>query len=122
MSENYCPEEPKETPGERMPENYCPEGCEQTTGMEEWITAKQEAGADMSCALPLVCGWYEDELQENDHAELAEELSQVRGKGEDNDPVEVCRKMDEIKTSVPENLRNRLFEFDCSTQLNAVEC
>lgn len=105
-----------------MSDNYCPEGCEETTSMEEWIKAKEKAGADMSCALPLVCGWYESELQENDHAGLAEELLQVRRKGDDTDAVEVCRKMDEIKATVPENLRGRLFEFDCSTQLNAVEC
>ncbi len=105
-----------------MSEIYCPEGCEKTIGMEKWIKAIQEAGADVLCALPLICGWYEEELQENGNRGLAEELSQVRGKGNATDAVEVCRKMDEIKAAVPESLKNRLFDFDCSTQLNALEC
>lgn len=104
-----------------MPEKYCPVGCEKTTSMTEWIK-KQDPNANIACSLAVTCNWYEDELKEQGRKDLAKQLREVRSKGENTDPVEVCQAMDDIKAEVFEPLRNRLFDFDCSTQLFGVEC
>jgi len=66
------------------------------------------------CLLPPLIQWYESELRERGHNNLADEVKALTNS---NDPLEVAEKFDEIKGRVDEDTRKRLKDFDCSAQV-----
>ena len=79
--------------------------------MEDWIG--EDASFCRPCILPVNISWYKDELKNRGMAELAGEIEKAQ---DTQDPVQVCKVMDEVKGKVPNDLRYRLLEFDCATQ------
>ena len=90
-----------------------------TAGMTDWIQADpnpDDPDECRPCALPITLTWYLSELKETGNPELAASLA---SKGGDGTPLDVAAEMDRIKTVVPSELRERLAEFDATTQANA---
>lgn len=67
------------------------------------------------CALPVTLRWYSDYLRENGQPQLAYTLER---KGLQDDPLTWVKEMDRIKSIVAPELRDRLLDFDKSTQAN----
>jgi len=81
--------------------------------MAEWVVEEDPRGTCRECLLGPVLQWYRDTLQENNKKALANELSALT---ETATPLQICEKLDIIKTVVEESLRERLKDFDCATQ------
>ena len=89
--------------------------------MEEWIRQDDPLKDDPKhcrpCRLGVTANWYFNELQEKGHRDLAAVIDQITTRVEDPDmPLILCRGFDIIKDVVEEPLRERLKDFDCSTQ------
>jgi len=65
------------------------------------------------CLLPPLIQWYREELQEKGFDNLAGEITTVV---EDGDPLLIAKKFDEVKEKVPDDVKQRLREFDCYAQ------
>jgi len=101
---------------ERLVERYSPI---QPSSMEEWIATdpnEDDPENCRPCRIPIVVQWYCDELTEADLPAEAEELEQV---ALNDDPLTVAAKLDTIKASVSGQLKDRLAEFDATTQANS---
>lgn len=89
--------------------------CANITGMKEWIEGDKNTDKECRmCLLPPVLQWYESELRERGHNDLADEVKALINS---NDPLEVAEKFDEIKGKVDEDTRKRLRDFDCAAQV-----
>ncbi len=92
--------------------------CPNLQPMAEWIKG-ETPGTCRPCVLTPVVQWYWQELKERGHEDMAKELeAEVDGLEEDNvEQVQaLCKDLDDVKAAVPEELRKRLEEFDCSIQ------
>lgn len=93
--------------------------CPQFT-MEEWLCQDDPHKDDeycRPCLLGVIANWYFTELQEQGHKELAQNIEQIVTNADDPEmPLTLCKEFDRIKTVVAEPLRERLKDFDCSTQ------
>jgi hypothetical protein len=67
------------------------------------------------CALPVTLRWYSDYLRENGLPQLAIGLER---KGLQDQPLTWVKEMDRIKSIVDPDVRERLLDFDKSTQAN----
>lgn len=65
------------------------------------------------CLLPPLIQWYREELQEKGLDNFADEIKTVV---ENGDPLLIAKKFDEIKEKVPDDVKQRLREFDCYAQ------
>lgn len=86
--------------------------------MEDWI--KNDPDPDSPdqcrpCALPIALAWYKEELKEQGRDDLAEELKNT---GLSSDHLTTAKEMDNIKDAVDTKLKERLLEFDATTQAN----
>jgi hypothetical protein len=88
--------------------------CAGCVSMEEWIQNEDESEC-RSCLLPPVIQWYRDELQEKGLDNFA---GQIKTAVESGDPLLMAKKFDEIKEKVPDNVKERLKEFDCYAQMH----
>jgi hypothetical protein len=98
-----------------------PESCQDTPPMKDWI--EEEGDAETAevcrpCVLPVVTTWYIETLDENGLPERARQLEQFSGQ-ETLTPLQLAEELDNIKSQVDPNLRNRFRELDCSIQVNA---
>lgn len=65
------------------------------------------------CLLPPLIQWYMEELREKGFDNFADEIKTVV---EGGDPLLMAEKFDEVKEKVPDNVKQRLREFDCYAQ------
>lgn len=86
--------------------------CANLLPMEQWI-ADDKQGECRPCLLGPVVQWYRDTLDESGQKELASKLEKV---SESANSVELCHELDQIKKAVPEEIRQRLVDYDCSAQ------
>ena len=89
--------------------------------MEKWISQDDPRKDDLEhcrpCLLGVIAQWYHGELQEQGHEELAQNIEQIATNVDDPEmPLTLCKEFDRIKNVVEEPLRERLKDFDCSTQ------
>jgi len=89
--------------------------CPNLRPMKEWV-AEDDPDSCRPCVLPVAMSWYHEELTERGLGDLAQELDAVKDTG---DPDQVAEMLDSIKERVDPDVKNRLLEFDCSTQMNA---
>lgn len=71
------------------------------------------------CTLGPVAQWYRDELAERGHHEIAKSLEELADSTDMDSTEQVltfCQKLDSIKDTVEESLRERLKDFDCAAQ------
>ena len=68
------------------------------------------------CMIGVTASWYVDELKERGLEEMASQFE--TSAMEADNPEAVGRLMDDVKEKVPEPVKCRLIEFDCTTQLN----
>ena len=87
--------------------------CAGITGMKEWIEGGDEREC-RPCLLAPVIRWYRDELQQRGLNELAHEMEAAI---EGADPLVIAERFDDIKNKVPDDVKERLKEFDCAAQL-----
>jgi len=87
--------------------------CACITGMTEWLQANDDTKECRPCLLPPVIQWYHEELEERGLNDLAQELEAAVHEG---DPLLIVKKFDAIKGTVPEDVKERLKEFDCAAQ------
>ncbi len=80
--------------------------------LKEWIDGGTEEEC-RSCLMGPVVEWYRDILDERGMPELAREIEQV---AETASPAELAQKLDDVKATVDEEVRNRLKDFDCAMQ------
>lgn len=91
--------------------------CKSTQPLKEWIHGPNQKLC-RPCALPILAGWYRNELEESGQADMANEIVGLSGK-EDVTPDELAEKLDGLKERVQdEKLKSRLKEFDCVIQVN----
>jgi len=86
--------------------------------MAEWIKG-EEPGTCRTCIIGPVIQWYYEELKERGYDDIAAQLkAEVDVQEEDNveQLMALCKDLDDIKASAPEELRKRLEEFDISIQ------
>jgi len=86
--------------------------------MAEWIQNGGDSEECRPCLLPPVIQWYRDELQEKGLGNLARQIKTVVKKG---DPLLIAKRFDEIKEKVPDDVKERLKEFDCYAQTHKPE-
>lgn len=94
------------------------EFCKNLLPMQEWIEtndADSNAEGCPSCTLGIVSSWYLSELREQGQSGKADDLKKTIEKFS-NKPIKIAKKLDEIKASVPEQIKDRLLDFDCSAQ------
>ncbi|MBA7547705.1 hypothetical protein ES705_40141 [subsurface metagenome] len=89
--------------------------------MEEWIREEDPRKDDPKfcrpCLLGVIGSWYFNELKEQGHQDLAAVIEQTGTNEQDPDlPLTLCKQFDIIKAVVEEPLRERLKDFDRSTQ------
>lgn len=85
--------------------------------LKQWMKEDDAPGKECRpCVLSVGMSWYHSELTERGLTDLAQELEGIKDTG---DPEEVASVMDEIKDRVPDEVKTRLLEFDCSMQVNA---
>lgn len=92
--------------------------CQNLQPMAEWIKG-DEPGTCRPCILGPAVQWYWTELKERGYQGIADQLEAAAESGEEGDDAQMialCEGLDEIKKIVPEDLRKRLREFDCSIQ------
>lgn len=65
------------------------------------------------CLLPPLIQWYMEELQEKGFDNLAGEIKTAV---EGGDPLLIAKRFDEVKENVPDDVKQRLREFDCYAQ------
>ena len=92
--------------------------CACITTMSEWMAKGDTEEECRSCLLAPVTQWYRDELKERGLGDLAQELETM---AETSQPLEVAQKLDEIRDKVPEEVKNRLKDFDCAAQVHIEE-
>lgn len=92
--------------------------CACIISMAAWIGEGDTEEECRSCLLAPVTQWYRDELKERGLGDLAKELETM---AESSQPLEVAQKLDEIRDKVPEEIRNRLKDFDCAAQVHIEE-
>ncbi|GAI90448.1 unnamed protein product, partial [marine sediment metagenome] len=68
------------------------------------------------CRLGVTAQWYLNELEDKGHRDLAAVIDQITLLEDPDMPLTLCREFDIIKRVVEEPLRERLKDFDCSTQ------
>lgn len=83
--------------------------------MATWVQEEDPRGLCRECLLAPVLRWYRDELNEKGHQKFVSELNDIARAAEVL-PLQLCEKLDKIKTEVEEPLRERLEEFDCAAQ------
>lgn len=84
--------------------------------LARWIAEEQRKGElCRPCILPLGMAWYYTELRDKGLGDLADKLDRVKDSG---DPGQVAALMDDLKAQVPEEVRARLRDFDCTMQVN----
>ena len=83
--------------------------------MAEWIKEEDPRGFCRECTLGPVLQWYHEELEANGHSEQAKELEKLAQQAE-NLPLQLCQRLDTIKSEVEKPLRERLLDFDCAAQ------
>lgn len=88
--------------------------CAAIRGMKEWIEDGGDESECRPCLLAPVLRWYRDELQQRGLNELAHEMEMAI---EGADPLVIAEKFDDIKNKVPDDIKERLKEFDCAAQL-----
>lgn len=98
---------------EQLPESD-DDPCACTIGMAKWMEQGDTEDECRSCLLAPVTQWYRDELEERGLGDVAKELEDL---GEGATPIEIAQKLDEIKDRLPDDVRTRLREFDCSAQV-----
>jgi len=109
-------EEIVETQPLESPEIKC--ACKNLQPMAEWVK-EEDPDTCRPCILGPVVQWYYQELKERGDEETAAKLeTEVDVLTEDDieQAVAICKDLDEIKVAAPEELRQRLEEFDCSVQ------
>ncbi|GAI74553.1 unnamed protein product, partial [marine sediment metagenome] len=88
--------------------------------MEEWIRQDDPLKDDPKycrpCRLGVTANWYFNELKDKGHRDLAAVVDQITLLEDPDMPLTLCRQFDIIKAVVEEPLRERLKDFDCSTQ------
>ena len=92
--------------------------CPNLMPMAEWIKG-EEPGTCRPCTLSPVVQWYYEELKEKGHEDIAADLESLADDLEEDNMEQVmglCQYLDEIKSSMPAELRKRLEEFDCAIQ------
>jgi len=92
--------------------------CPNLQPMAEWIKG-EEPGTCRPCTLSPVVQWYYEELKEKGHEDIAADLESLADDLEEDNMEQVmglCQYLDEIKSSMPAELRKRLEEFDCAVQ------
>lgn len=89
--------------------------CANVKPMEKWVSEPSTDTECRPCLLGPVAQWYRDELVERGHSDMANRIGTLV-KRSDLTPEELCRELDHIKQEVPEELRQRLLDFDCSAQ------
>lgn len=92
--------------------------CACIINMAEWMAKGDTEEECRSCLLAPVTQWYRDELKERGLGDLVNELEAM---AETSQPVEIAQKLDEIRDKVPEEVRNRLRDFDCAAQVHIEE-
>jgi len=116
--ENKDPEEIAPEVATEQEEEPC--ACANLQPMAEWIKVEDPGGGcGRPCTITPVVQWYWQELKAQGYEEIAVQLeAEVDVLEEDNleQVVALCQDLDEIKASVPPELRKRLEEFDCSIQ------
>jgi len=100
------------------PEEEREDPCACVTNMAEWIAQGDTEEDCRSCLLAPVTQWYRDELKARGLGDLAKELETM---AETSQPAELAQKLDEIRDKVPEEVKNRLKDFDCAAQLHTEE-
>jgi len=90
--------------------------CPNLRPMKEWV-AEEDPDSCRPCVLPVAMSWYYEELTDRGLGDLAQELDTVKDTG---DPDQVAEMLDSIKERVDPEVKNRLLEFDCATQLTQV--
>jgi hypothetical protein len=86
--------------------------------MSDWIQEDDPENC-RPCMLGVVAQWYTDELKSQGRSDLASPLEHLAEKTDVNNAEQVltlCQEFDKIKDTVEDPLRDRLKEFDCSTQ------
>jgi len=102
--------------GAASEERSCPQ-----FSMEEWIGQEDPHKDDPKhcrpCRLGVTASWYHNELEEQGHKDLAENIEKIAAEeGDAEMPLTLCKEFDRIKGVVEEPLRERLKDFDCATQ------
>ena len=95
--------------------------CQNLQPMAEWVKG-EEPGICRPCIIGPVVQWYYEELKEKGDTETAAKLeAEVNVLEEDNmeQVIALCEDLDEIKASVPAELRKKLEEFDCTIQIQS---
>lgn len=85
------------------------------TSMTEFIQGDDDPDSCRECALPVAVQWYSEELKEQGHPDMAQQLELT---AREQPALTVAQRMDTIKAEVDGPLRDRLLEFDAATQLN----
>ena len=88
--------------------------CASTISMSKWIQEGDKNEECRPCLLPPLIQWYKEELQEKGFEELSSKIKEATDSG---DPVKIAEVFDAIKDKVPNELKERLKEFDCHIQL-----
>lgn len=65
------------------------------------------------CLLPPLIQWYMEELREKGFDNFADEIKTAV---ENGDPLLIAEKFDAVKEKVPDDVKQRLREFDCYAQ------
>ncbi len=81
--------------------------------LEEGKTKNEEGENCPPCLLAPLGSFYLGVLEENGLKKEAEGLQDI---WKDQDGVKAARMMDDIKKRVPEEIRKKLLEIDCSAQ------
>jgi len=87
--------------------------CAGCISMAEWIQQGDDSKECRPCLLPPVIQWYKNELEEKGLGNLADEIKVAV---ENGDPSLIAKRFDEIKEKVPDDVKERLKEFDCYAQ------
>jgi hypothetical protein len=91
--------------------------------MKDWIQEedpkKDHPTYCRPCMLAPVVQWYRDTLKEQGKPEMAIDLEKTVNQSDgtaDEIALTICEKLDTIKESVEDTLRERLKDFDCAAQ------
>lgn len=85
--------------------------------LAEWLQEPQAEGECKPCGLSAIVGYYQEQLQDSGYPELAEKITAAfEGDGEEDIILKVAQVMDEVKSQVPEEVRQELLEFDTLPQ------
>lgn len=80
--------------------------------METWIKGGGETEC-RPCLLAPITSYYVSTLREAGKDKMAEDLTQAF---ESSEPLTICKKLDSIKNSVGEPIKNKLEKYDCLCQ------